>query len=296
MKLNLCWWNIGISPPIKKEKKDKAEAIELAKKYIKEISQSRSIDFFGLCEISEDESITFSDLASELDLVYLDLSEKVGRIIIDISVMYESSKIEYISHKSITKYQPDGRGLRVGVRVVFKDIKTDRLITFFLSHWPSMLSATNEIRDDIATILRQHIDRILDKHGVDSQIICMGDYNTPPYSSSVHDKLFSTRDYHNIKKRKALLFNPFWSLLSNGSTNNIGTYYYKSAKSNRWFVLDQMLFSSSFLYGSETCLRLDKKSFDFHNIISDDNIVSDMVFFQKFDHYPIFCELSHVNE
>lgn len=35
MELNLCWWNIGISPPVKGVKKDKAEAIRLAKHYIK---------------------------------------------------------------------------------------------------------------------------------------------------------------------------------------------------------------------------------------------------------------------
>ncbi|EIW9339805.1 TPA: endonuclease/exonuclease/phosphatase family protein, partial [Klebsiella pneumoniae] len=33
MELNLCWWNIGISPPVKGVKKDKAEAIRLAKHY-----------------------------------------------------------------------------------------------------------------------------------------------------------------------------------------------------------------------------------------------------------------------
>jgi len=293
MSLNLCWWNLGISPPIKKKKEDKKEAIELAKKYIKEISRNRSIDLFALCEVSEEEEIVFTDLAEELDLTYLDLSGRVGRIIIDMSVMYESSKIEYISHKNITKSQPDGRNLRVGVRVVFKILKTEKILTIFLSHWPSMLSATNEIRDDIAIALRSNIDSIFERYGFDSQIICMGDYNTQPYSSSIHEKLFATRDFHQIKKRRGLLFNPFWGLLSNGKSNNVGTYYYKSPQANRWFVLDQMMFSSSFLYGDKPCIKLDKTSFDYHNIISDDNIISDHVFFKNFDHYPIFCRLSH---
>ena len=48
MELNLCWWNIGISPPVKSEKKDKTEAINLAKHYIKKISQEKSVDFFGI--------------------------------------------------------------------------------------------------------------------------------------------------------------------------------------------------------------------------------------------------------
>lgn len=293
MELNICWWNIGISPPIKKQKKDKAEAIKLAIEYIKEIGVRKRIDLFAICEISEEESLDFSSLADELQLSYLDLSGKVGRVIIDISIMYEASKLEYISHKYVTKIQPDERTLRVGVRVVFKDNDKNRLITIFLSHWPSVLSADEVIREAAATSLRNNIDSILDKHGVESQILCMGDYNTNPYSLAIHNNLYATRDYHIIKNKRRLLFNPSWYLLSDKSKNNIGTYHYKSASSNRWYVFDQMLFSSSFLYGKEDCFKLDIGSLDFHKALEDDNNCVDEVFFKNFDHYPIFCRVSH---
>ncbi|HHS9850202.1 MULTISPECIES: endonuclease/exonuclease/phosphatase family protein [Klebsiella pneumoniae complex] len=294
MLLNLAWWNIGISPPIKKQNKERDMAIKIAKNYIKRLSIQRNIDFFALCEISEDEAVSFKELSDKLSLSYLDLSEKIGRVIIDIAVMYEASKLEYIDHKSIIHPQPNGRNLRVGVRAVFRDVSNGEIITFFLSHWPSVLSATDAIRDDIASVLRYHIDEIYKKHGSSSQIICMGDYNTPPYSTAIHEKLFATRDYHIIKKRPLLLYNPFWGLLANGGMNNIGTYHYQSAKDNRWYVLDQMMFSSSFLSCEGNKLKLHPKSFDFHNIMSDDeNIVSDDTFFKTFDHYPIFCRLSH---
>ncbi|MCI4552050.1 endonuclease/exonuclease/phosphatase family protein, partial [Escherichia coli] len=66
MELNICWWNIGISPPIKKQKKDKSEAIRLASQYIKEIGLKKNIDLFAICEISEEEALDFSSLADEL--------------------------------------------------------------------------------------------------------------------------------------------------------------------------------------------------------------------------------------
>lgn len=293
MDLNLCWWNIGISPPVKSVKKNKTMAIKLAKNYIKEMSQEKNVDFFGICEISEDEAIDFQPLADELHLEYLNLSGSVGRIIMDISIMYEASKLDYVDYKYIIKRQPDERTLRIAVRVVFKDATTGKIITFFLSHWPSIRSADEKIREDAAESLRNNITKILDDHGPDSQIICMGDYNTNPYSIAINEKLYATRDYHRIKKKRNLLFNPYWYLLSDKKTNNLGTYHYKSGTSNRWFVFDQMLFSSSFIYGDNDCLKLDMSSLDFHRILSDDNQCLDQHFFNTFDHYPIFCRIYH---
>ncbi|MTE59648.1 endonuclease/exonuclease/phosphatase family protein, partial [Klebsiella pneumoniae] len=295
MELNLCWWNIGISPPVKGVKKDKAEAIRLAKHYIKKMSQEKTLDFLGICEISEDEAIDFKPLADKLHLEYLNLSGTVGRIIMDVSIMYEASKLEYIDYKYIIKIQPDDRTLRIAVRVVFKDAVTGNLITFFLSHWPSIRSADEKIREDAAESLRNNVNKILDDHGIESQIICMGDYNTNPYSVAINEKLYATRDYHRIKNKRKLLFNPFWYLLSDKKTNNLGTYHYKSGASNRWFVFDQMLFSSSFIYGGKDCLKLDMNSLDFHRILSDDNQCLDQRFFNTFDHYPIFCRIYHDN-
>ncbi|MDI2684006.1 endonuclease/exonuclease/phosphatase family protein [Klebsiella pneumoniae] len=293
MELNLCWWNIGISPPIKKQKLDKKDAITKAKSYIKELCIERRIDFFAICEISENEALDFTELADEMSLIYLDLSGTVGRVIIDMSIMYEGSKLEFISKKYIAKIQPDERTVRAGVRVVFKDLEKDKIVTFFLSHWPSIVSADEDVREGAALAIRNNIDNIIEKHGIESQIICMGDYNTDPYSKAMNKNLFSTRDYHIIKNKRRLLFNPSWNLLSDKKMNNIGTYHYRQGSSNRWYVFDQMLFSSSFLYGKEECFKLDVTSLDFHKILEDDNNCIDNVFFKCFDHYPIFCRIYH---
>ncbi len=224
---------------------------------------------------------------------YIDLSGRIGRIFIDISIMYKMSKLEFISSKFLTKLQPDNRTIRVGVSVVFKEIENQKIITFFLSHWPSVLSADDKIRRIAAQELRNSIDKLFENQGKEAQIICMGDYNTEPYSDSMINTLYATRDYHIIKKKRELLFNPFWYLLSDKKTNNLGTYYYNSASMSRWYVFDQMIFSSSFLYGKEDCFKLDLEQIDFYRILNDDNHCLDDIFFKKFDHYPIFCRISH---
>lgn len=293
MELNLCWWNMGLSPPIRSSKQIDIEDIGLAKQYLRKIIKERTLDIVALCEISKRENIDFKQLACELNMEYVDLSGKIGRILIDISIMYNMNKLAFISSKFLTKLQPDNRTIRVGVSVSFKDLENQKMITFFLSHWPSVLSADEKTRRIAAQELRNSIDKLFENKGKDTQIICMGDYNTEPYSDVMINTLYATRDYHIIKKKRELLFNPFWYLLSDKKTNNLGTYYYNSASINRWYVFDQMIFSSSFLYGKEGCFKLDLEQLDFYRILNDANHCLDDIFFKKFDHYPIFCRVSH---
>ena len=293
MELNLCWWNIGISPPTKSKQNVKTEKVGLAKKYLEELIIKKTLDIIALSEVSEYEGYAFKQLATQLKMGYIDLSGKIGRIIIDISLIYQMNKLEFISSKFLTKLQPDNRMVRVGVAVVFKEIEHQKIITLFLSHWPSILSANDTTREVAAAGLRSSINKLFENNGDDVQFICMGDYNTEPYSNAMLNILYATRDYHLIKKKRKLLFNPFWYLLSDKKTNNLGTYYYNSASINRWYVFDQMIFSSSFLYGKEDCFKLDLEQLDFYRVLNDDNHCLDDIFFKKFDHYPIFCRIFH---
>ncbi|WP_235376096.1 endonuclease/exonuclease/phosphatase family protein, partial [Proteus faecis] len=202
MELNLCWWNMGLSPPIRSNKKINIEDIGLAKQYLGKMIKKRALDIVALCEISKKENLDFKQLACELNMEYIDLSGRIGRIFIDISLMYKMSKLEFISSKFLTKLQPDNRTIRVGVSVVFKEIENQKIITLFLSHWPSVLSADDKIRRIAAQELRNSIDKLFENQGKDAQIICMGDYNTEPYSDSMINTLYATRDYHIIKKKR----------------------------------------------------------------------------------------------
>lgn len=291
MTLNLGWWNIGISPPIKRSVDKKKPVITLACDYVKQIVIDKNLDVMALCEVSEDEAIDFSSVASELQLKYLDLSEEIGRLILDFSIIYNDKKLELISRKSLVQPLPSEKNIRVGVRLVFKVVGSDRPLTLFLSHWPSRLSSLDRHRSSAARSMRVHIDRIFDKYGTESQFICMGDYNTEPYSEPMTEQLYATRDFHLIRKKRKLLFNPSWFLLSDKDTNNIGTYYHPSGELNRWYVLDQMIFSSSFLYGGDDCLKLDMDNLDFHKVWQSDGSCIDSTFSKNFDHYPIFCKV-----
>lgn len=293
MELSFCWWNIGISPPIQRHKEKNQHAISLAKKYIKDFSINKNLDVISICEVSQEERIDFSCLADELEMEYLDLSEKVGRVILDYGIMYETSKLSYIAHKPIVHTDPTNKSLRVGTRVVFEETQNRKIITLFLSHWPSKLHMEETIRSNIADKLRLRIDNILDRYGIDSQFICMGDYNTEPYSDAITNKLYTTRDYHIIKNKRRLLFNPSWFLFSDKKTNNLGTYLHKQANQQRWYVLDQVIFSSSFIYGGSDCLKVQLDTLDSHKILDDENRCLDSEFKENFDHYPLFFKVHH---
>ncbi|HEK2653426.1 TPA: endonuclease/exonuclease/phosphatase family protein, partial [Proteus mirabilis] len=55
MELNLCWWNIGISPPTKSKQNVKTEKVGLAKKYLEELIIKKTLDIIALSEVSENE-------------------------------------------------------------------------------------------------------------------------------------------------------------------------------------------------------------------------------------------------
>ncbi|HIB8971555.1 TPA: endonuclease/exonuclease/phosphatase family protein, partial [Proteus mirabilis] len=197
-------WNIGISPPTKSKQNVKTEKVGLAKKYLEELIIKKTLDIIALSEVSENEGYAFKQLATQLKMGYIDLSGKIGRIIIDISLIYQMNKLEFISSKFLTKLQPDNRMVRVGVAVVFKEIEHQKIITLFLSHWPSILSANDTTREVAAAGLRSSINKLFENNGDDVQFICMGDYNTEPYSNAMLNILYATRDYHLIKKKTVI--------------------------------------------------------------------------------------------
>lgn len=82
MDLNLCWWNMGLSPPIRSSKRIDIEDIGLAKQYLGRMIEKRTLDIVALCEISKKENLDFKQLASELNMEYVDLSGRIGRMFI----------------------------------------------------------------------------------------------------------------------------------------------------------------------------------------------------------------------
>lgn len=293
--LNLAWWNLGVSPPTLMATKDKSIELGNAIRFIKKAAIERSIDLWVFCEVSTEDAPSLKAIADDLDLAFVDIFEVDRRVVIDLSFIYEASKLEYISSKNINVTMPDESTLRIGAKVIFRDLVNNDYITCFFSHWPSRLSLSEQDKIKFASSLRASIDSIFFRYGYSSKIILMGDYNSQPYSYSLHDTLYSTKDYNLVKKKPRLLFNPFWKIISDGNKNNIGTYFFKSPKIDRWFVFDQMMFSSSFLRGKgqDSNLMVDLESFCCHPITDNEGVILDKPFHNSFDHSPIFGRLHY---
>lgn len=292
-RINLAWWNIGISPPILKQTISKDTELKKAGEMLLELSICESIDFFVFCEVSIEQSDFLKSIADNLSMEFIDLTGRDGRLVMDMSLMYESSKLEYISHKYINDSDGTGYNRRVGVRVLFKECRGGEFITFFLSHWASNLSASDKDRVKFSTILRREIDSIFKKHGVNSNIILLGDYNSQPYSYEINEVLETTKDYLLIKnhiKKRRLLFNPFWKCSSDNKYHSSGSFYFKNGEYDRWYAFDQMMFSSSFIVDGENehRLKIDLSSFKYYSIFDCEMMTMDDDFTKHFDHTPIF--------
>ena len=291
--LNLAWWNIGVSPPILKPTKIKNDELFNAIQFIKKTAVEKSMDLWALCEGAKRDAPSLKSVSDDLDLVFIDISGPDGRVVVDLAFLYESSKLCFINSKNINVKMPDQSTLRIGVKAIFRDVINNEFITFFFSHWPSQLHLSEQDKIRFATSLRLNIDSVFERYGDDSKIILMGDYNSQPYSYSIHESLYATKDHYLVIKKPRLLFNPFWKLISDGHKNNLGTYFYKSSKIDRWFVFDQMMFSSVFLVpnAKSNTLKLDLSSFSCHSIFDRDGVIVDNLFHKSFDHSPIYGRL-----
>ncbi len=296
--INLAWWNVGISPPILKKTPSKDTELKRLREMLLDISVVESIDFFVFCEVSTEQSDFLKSIADELNLEFVDLTGRDGRLVMDMSLMYETSKLEYISHKNINDSDGTGNKKRVGIKVLFKESKGGQYVTFFLSHWNSERSATDKDRVKFSSILRREINEIFSKFGTESYIVLLGDYNSQPYSYPIQEILETTKDYILIQeypKKNKLLFNPFWKCISNNKFHSSGSYYLEHGEYDRWYAFDQMMFSSSFIINNRcTCnnnLRIDLDSFKYYSMFDFESMCMHEDFLKHFDHAPIFGRL-----
>lgn len=292
-RIDFAWWNVGISPPIQRKTKDKSNERNIVREFVIDIFKQKSIDFFAFCEVGKADVPFLELLAQELHLEFLDLTGLDGRLVMDMSLMYETSKLKYVGHKNINELDETGANLRVGIKVIFEELKTHKIITFFMSHWNSKLSIEEVDRNDFSKVLRKLINNVFFKYGEESHVILLGDYNTQPYSQSLYENLKTTKDYLLIKnnpKKNKMLFNPFWKCISDNKFHSTGSYYLEHGKYDRWFAFDQMMFSSSFIVDNneDFALRLDLDSFKYYSVFDCNTMTMNTKFMANFDHTPIF--------
>lgn len=293
MRLNLVWWNVGVSPAISKKRERKANEHSLWSDFLALLKSVHEIDLFALCEVSSGDVMLLKkdDRFSEFEI--FDLTEKSGKSRFDICLLAKKSKLRMDFHRQ-EQVITLGRNLKLGQHVIFSAFGCEEPLHFFFSHWPSRLHCheNSAQRHLLGLRLREFFDRI---YSEDEDLFCVfaGDYNDEPFDKSLAEQLMATRDRLMAAQKKQLLYNPFWRIMTNShfSYNSgvpFGTYFHRSGSSTKWRTFDQIIFSSSFLRDGAWALEDDSVS------IIDYPPYVDMILDKKynFDHLPIVSSVS----
>lgn len=248
-KLSIVWWNTSLSPPVSSKRgKSTIEKINNVCGVLKQF-MTLGYDFICLGEVCDQDIDYFlSNLTIEkFNYSIVRGAKKLNRSYFDTCILYKKEHLLIPQFGEDTKYLSFDSGtntLKTGIKYVFGLAPPfSESLAIYLCHWPSKLRNVNL---DVGSISeRCRIDVELQLKNVDN-IILMGDFNIEPYEIPLVHNMQTSRDKKLVLDKPNILYNPFWKFLSSGSD---GTYHYPSGRFHRNLVIDQIIFSSSFLGG-----------------------------------------------
>lgn len=296
-RITLGWWNTSLSP-----KSRENQATEEHKSYVAYILfrllTERWVDVMCLCEVTPEDIDNISKTLNEEFGIY-NGAFKESRKKFDICVIYRLKVVEFLESSLVSKPHHTGKTIYAGQKVEFIIKETTETLVLFIAHWSSRLYdyVDSPHKAQLGMLLQIAIQECINSKK--NNVIVLGDFNEEPFNESITEHLGATRDIALVKKRRGLLYNPFWRhmmysrLHPDSETTNThgGTYYYKNDNSSRWKTFDQMMFSSEFIAG---------KSWNLNEI--ETTVYSDPEFIgyinnakSKFDHLPILSVIERVN-
>ncbi len=252
MRVRICWWNTGAAPT--QGNANRGEHLADLEAGFELILRRRELDIIVLGEVNSDTLSalsTWSSLApfSIHDLTVDDLGKRYH-----MALLYREEVTTVESTRSIN-LKGSATRKKAGQLVTLK-LLDECLVHLLIVHWPSRVLVPAEAHDRpfLARELRSILNQ-LSEEAADNYTILLGDFNDEPFNDSMVVALESTREIELARDRRHLLYNPFWRVLASaakthpvsGQKEPPGTFYYSAGQFNRWYVVDQMLFSSGLL-------------------------------------------------
>jgi hypothetical protein len=256
LNISFAWWNTSLSPSAKPRANDAERQIAIA--VICFLLFEEGIDFLALGEMSEEDILVLRQLNDLDDYMIESGVSKTGRVTFDTCFIYRPDKITIDNPIEEIDTGRSGKSIKIAQKLILNIATIEQPFYLFVSHWASRLWCHENGADRhlLGIRLRDAIDNIYADDESEPFVILLGDYNDEPFDIPLAQQLMATRDKALVKRKKNLLYNPFWRHLTYPDTNlnYAGTHYYKK-ETTEWHTFDQIIVSSAFLNGDEWLLN-----------------------------------------
>ena len=256
------WWNTSLDPIRGKNNTSSTivrETIRDLCTYCDIVILGEYTNKHGLENELKKLNFAFKGYSKEMRII--DLNSQSGRTKFKNLIIYNSSLYSLLpvdGYNNIDFFNFESgyyrNRYRVGQKVRFQCLALDKPIDFYIIHWGMYGEQQGEEKKKSAAITLWHdISKYKENHQ-----ICIGDFNTEPYSEAL-SCLAASRSIEYVKKHGGF-FNPFWREIHHKGTINSPNH--DSIKCiNPMF--DQILISQSFLNTTNTSLETGILNDDF---------------------------------
>lgn len=302
-RINLSFWNSGLTPPVAKCKgKCTEQKLDLALQVIDElVSRSHIV---GICELYSDNIVHISKHLGIthpsykiLDLVKATSGSQIGQSWFDFGLIYNADRFTVSFESAITARFSGQEKLRAGLMVKVTEISNGNIFCIYLCHWQSRLSGNEKERIAKATRIA---DLALEQVEKGNQVIAMGDFNDEPANESLLSYMLASKCYSAVRKKpESFFYNPFarvaysaqpYCYMKNKTPKIVGSYYHAStAKQPQcYYMFDQIVFSSCFVTDKGPWYLDEQESKVLELPIIKNELEKSK---RTFDHYPVFSSI-----
>ncbi|WP_231652436.1 endonuclease/exonuclease/phosphatase family protein [Pseudomonas californiensis] len=284
-KIVFAWWNTSLAPSGKS--RSTAEQRMIACRVIINLINQAGADFIALGEMSQDD---FDFIAGECDHPSYSFHSgitRAGKSSFDICYICNELKITVLSEKDVISLKGNST-LKIAKRVDLGVLEDGSIFHILVSHWPSRLwCEQHDARRHIFGLrLRDTFDSMCVEDEPTPYVIMLGDYNDEPFDESLSEQVMGSRDVDLVRRKKHLLYNPFWRYLCKQTVGHhgSGSYFYKGGAVTKWHTFDQLMFSQAFLtsdnwvYNHDCDLILEIP--ELVELVKNPNFI--------FDHLPVY--------
>lgn len=289
--LVFAWWNTSLAPSgnSRSTLEERAIACQVVINLITEIGA----DFIALGEMSDIDLSAISQACIALGYSAHSGITKAGRSKFDVCYICNDRKLSILNFKDIISKKGEST-LKIAKRVDLISLIDETVFHLFISHWPSRLwcEKNNADRHTLGVRLRDSFEDIIEVYDVCPFVIMLGDYNDEPFDDSLSEQVMASRDIDLVRRKKYLLYNPFWRHLCKQTEHHhgAGSYYYKGGKTTKWHTFDQLMYSQAFL--ASRGWAYSHKSNLVHEIPELIELIINPNFI--FDHLPVYGKIEKV--